>query len=369
MTYYELESIYEGDVTKHCGLSIDEVDNNFYELESKLYSLIDELTGKFDKIEDRLVKLEERPTTYSWTMHDSQLCPPGTSNNAVYEYLDGDYYTMYVSGKLDYSGDILPSGQPKGNRFGVAIVPIHNNQKAMFPNATWKINETSMGSLWDEIDTNPVSWPTGLYLYPKVERVDGEVIVSLAGLSTNSNDINITIDWDENTVEGYKYIVDEDIELETILSRTVHDTEICPPGTSNDATYVLTDPHTMNIGGTVYYNNEAIPGTDIEKGYRVGVAIQPINGTTKQMFPDATWYINDTEMGSLWDEIDTNPNDWPTALYLYPKIERIYQNTVVSLGGISNCDNELNIKIQWNRDYSEEYKYIIDPEIALIPAN
>ncbi len=39
MIYYNLDSQYPGDVTKHCGLTIDEVDNNFYELEQMVHEL------------------------------------------------------------------------------------------------------------------------------------------------------------------------------------------------------------------------------------------------------------------------------------------------------------------------------------------
>jgi len=37
MIYYNLESEYPGDITKHCGLTIDEVDGNFYQLEQMIH--------------------------------------------------------------------------------------------------------------------------------------------------------------------------------------------------------------------------------------------------------------------------------------------------------------------------------------------
>ena len=35
ITYYKLKSNYEGDITKNCGLTGQEVDNNFYVLEGR----------------------------------------------------------------------------------------------------------------------------------------------------------------------------------------------------------------------------------------------------------------------------------------------------------------------------------------------
>ena len=207
MTYYELESKYEGDVTKHCGLTINEVDGNFYELETKLNTLIDEITVKFDKIEDRIRDIEDKISCVSETMHDADICPPGTSNDATYTL--ASHYQMNIGGEIDYDS------VHGGNRFGVAIKPDTNN-RSLYPNAKWYIFDDEMeGTLWDEIDTNPQGWATALYLYPKVERtpLSDEITVSLAGKSECSNVLRIKIDWDDNKSETYYYIVDENVIL------------------------------------------------------------------------------------------------------------------------------------------------------------
>lgn len=39
MIYYELQSPYAGDTTKHCDLTVDEMDSNFFELEDSYHKL------------------------------------------------------------------------------------------------------------------------------------------------------------------------------------------------------------------------------------------------------------------------------------------------------------------------------------------
>lgn len=208
MVYYRLQSKYEGDTTKNCGLTIDEVDNNFYELETKINDLIDKLATKFDKIEDRLRDIEDKISCVSKTMHDADICPPGTSNNATY-VLD-THYNMNIGGEIDFDKSV----DHRGNRFGVAIKPNENN-RSLYPEAKWYIFDKDMGNLWDEIDTNPKGWPEALYLYPKVERtpLSENLSVSLAGESECNNVLRIKIDWDDSKSETYYYIVDENIIL------------------------------------------------------------------------------------------------------------------------------------------------------------
>ena len=208
MTYYELESIYEGDKTKHCGLTIKEVDKNFYELETKINSHIAEFTKKFDTINNRLDALENNQVFLSWTMHDAKIYPPGTSNDATYTLINNR--TMEIGGEIDRDSE------HDGNRFGVAIQPINNATPENYPDAKWFINDTQMDTpLWREIETNPSGWPTALYLYPKVVRgaYDGKIYVSLANIGNCDNTLKIKIQWTDGVSEEYTYIVDENVTL------------------------------------------------------------------------------------------------------------------------------------------------------------
>ena len=215
MVYYNLESGYEGDVTKHCGLTIAEVDENFFELEDKYYHLCDEIAEKFDEIYDRLSALENNNTTLSLTVHDTVICPPGTSTDATYTMVTNRI--MNIGGKIYYNTNkISEDGPEKGYRFGVAIQPIPSNLKTIFPDAEWYINETKVkGTVWDEIATNPNGWPEAMYLYPKIEEKITEegLKVSLGDVSSCDNKLKIKIVWAEGVVEEYTYVVDENIEL------------------------------------------------------------------------------------------------------------------------------------------------------------
>lgn len=205
MVYYNLESEYQGDVTKHCGLTIGEVDGNFYELETKLNTLIEKVNG----IEEKIQKIEEEFSSFSYTTHDSDICPPGTSNEGTYTMLG--HYTMKISGKIDY--DTEPSRE--GNRFGVAILPNQTVTRDLYPDAKFYIFDDEAFSVWDEIGGNPQDWPTAIYIYPKVERMpeSNNIKVSLGGKSECNNILKLKIVWNENKTEEYQYIVDEDVIL------------------------------------------------------------------------------------------------------------------------------------------------------------
>lgn len=206
MVYYRLQSEYEGDITKNCGLTIDEVDNNFYELEDKLYNLIDRLEERLSTIDKRLQDIEDKMTCVSETMHDTDICPPGTSNDAT--YMLSSHYQMNIGGVVDFDTE------HGGNRFGVAIKPNENN-KSLYPDAKFYIYDKDCGNLWDEIDNNPETWPEALYLYPKVERKpeSWKLKVSLGGETECNNILRIKIQWDDEKSETYYYIVDENITL------------------------------------------------------------------------------------------------------------------------------------------------------------
>lgn len=351
MVYYNLVSEYEGDITKKCGLTIDEVDNNFYQLEQAINGL-----------KEQQERLETELRYLSVTMHDTAICPPGTSNDATYVLTEGNRHEMTIGGTISYYPALLPDGNPKGNRFGVAIMPTNSGQEYMFPNAKWQINGIPMGSVWDEVNSNPPSWVKAMYLYPKVERIDGNLIVSLAGCTNGNNTLDITIVWDSENTETYRYIVDENVVLEEAkypLSRTVHDAEINPPGTSNDATYTLDDTgYNMIIGGTIDKDEE-------HGGNRFGVAVEPLEGVDRAHYPNAKYYINATCFGNLWDEIDRNPEGWPKALFVYPKVERLYNNIVVSVAEISTCLNVVYAEIEWEPGNIETYSYTVNNDVIL----
>ena len=518
MIYYKLESQFEGDVTKNCGLTIDEVDGNFYELETTLYELgkqveecckklgretfyIDSLPfsddtnkdtvftkvggeddtyeicgkigydytkdGNFVKLalapnvynlkrkypnarytvlNDALcdtshvktknlwdtydenenvflfdvcvkdggdiyllgiewddseteyytylvcddIDLEKRVYHFSRTCHDTEICPPGTSNEATYT-LDAKGYDMTVCGKIDYSKDILPNNQEKGNRFGVAIVPLKdetemytdlNELEALYPNAEFFIGSNNMGSIYDEIRSNDPSWPLALYMYPKVSKVDDEIVVELGGYKGCENSISISVKWDDETVETYNYTVCEDIELEKreYIGRTCHDAEVCPPGTSNNATYTFVNPTNtvMEIGGEIDYSSDILPNGQ-EKGNRFGITIIPFKPNTNEEYgtigesidqfntdyPNAMFRINDSEWYSLNNELVDTESDWKLGLYFYPKVVREDGVLNVSLAGNGNGGSTLSMTIRLNDTLEEKFIYKVREDVVL----
>jgi hypothetical protein len=336
------------------------------------------------------IELEKRVYHTSKTCHDAEICPPGTSNEATYT-LDAKGYDMTICGKIDYSKDILPNNQEKGNRFGVAIVPLKdetetytdlNELEALYPNAEFFIGSNNMGSIYDEIRSNDPSWPLALYMYPKVSRIDDEIVVELGGYRGCDNGISISIKWDDETVETYNYTVCEDVELEErkYIGRTCHDTEVCPPGTSNDATYTFVNPTNtiMEIGGEIDYSSDILPSGQ-EKGNRFGITILPFKPNTNEEYgtigenildfntdyPNAMFRINDGEWYSLNDELNDVETDWKLGLYFYPKVVREGGVLNVSLAGNGNGGDELVMSIKLNDSLKEKYIYKIREDVIL----
>jgi hypothetical protein len=336
------------------------------------------------------IELEKRVYHTSKTCHDAEICPPGTSNEATYT-LDAKGYDMTICGKIDYSKDVLPNNQEKGNRFGVAIVPLKdetemytdlNELEALYPNAEFFIGSNNMGSIYDEIRSNDPSWPLALYMYPKVSRIDDEIVVELGGYRGCDNGISISIKWDDETVETYNYTVCEDVELEErkYIGRTCHDTEVCPPGTSNDATYTFVNPTNtiMEIGGEIDYSSDILPSGQ-EKGNRFGITILPFKPNTNEEYgtidedfrefntdyPNAMFKINDSEWYSLNDELNDVDVDWKLGLYFYPKVVRENGVLNVSLAGNGNGGDELVMSIKLNDTLEEKYIYKVREDVVL----
>lgn len=216
MYYYKLNSGFDGDVVKNCGLTIDEVDHNFYELEAGIYDLAAYI-DKIPELEARIRALEEKPyVTYEGIYSRSMLDKNIVANQEDWVSLMATTYSeganphiARIGGKI---GNKTVDGET-GNHFGVAIIPFPDMTECDFPHAKWYINDNPQGNLWQTISHIPVGWTTALYIYPKVERIYNHVVVSMKGISDLKNTITIKIEWDENNTETYTYIVEQDVEL------------------------------------------------------------------------------------------------------------------------------------------------------------
>lgn len=126
----------------------------------------------------------------SFICHDSDICEPGTANNATYTKIDN--FEMFVSGELE-KDTIHPIDDQPTYRFGLAI----QMDKKYEDVATWEVNGKDLGLVKDEMDSNDPSWPRAIYIYPAVKDNN----IYLAG--THAEKLTIKIHYKGGAVETY----------------------------------------------------------------------------------------------------------------------------------------------------------------------
>lgn len=349
MIYYKLKSRFEWDITKNCGLTIDEVDGNFYELETKLFELEERIINCCEKL--------NRETFYINSLPFSDE----TNKDTTFTRVEGENETYEICGKVGYNYT------KNGNFVKLALAPNIYNLKRKYPDAKYTLVNDSMCD-------NTISRPKNLW-----DTYDENENVFLFDLCVKEGDTNfwLEIQWAEGETEDYMYVICNNIELEKRLyhySRTCHDTEICPPGTSNQATYTLDDKgYNMTVCGKIDYLKTILPSGN-EMGNRFGVAIVPLKDETEMytdlneleaLYPNAEYYVGSNNMGSIYDEIRRNDPSWPLAMYLYPKVTKSGDEIIVELGGYRGCDNSLTINIKWNNEITETYTYTVCDDVEL----
>jgi hypothetical protein len=77
----------------------------------------------------------------------------------------------------------------------------------------FKINDSELYSLNDELNDVDVDWKLGLYFYPKVVRENGVLNVSLAGNGNGGDELVMSIKLNDTLEEKYIYKVREDVVL------------------------------------------------------------------------------------------------------------------------------------------------------------
>lgn len=136
--------------------------------------------------------------------HDSDITNPGTAVNANYRKVGN--YGMVVSGEPEEDTIHTIDGQPT-NRFGVAIqIPAEYEE-----GATWRIGTRELGTVKEEMDTNPSDWARALYLYPAVT----ENGLSLAGVTGET--LQVTVNYADGKSEMFEMAYAGEEDDETII--------------------------------------------------------------------------------------------------------------------------------------------------------
>lgn len=185
MIYYNLESKYPGDVTKHCGLSIDEVDSNFYELEQEVENLKNTNLNRNGRL---------------WAFSNPNEFP----NNNKVETITDENNACHISGTVE-NGQIL-LGIDNLNLYGLSIL--------------------FNGELW----INGIEIPKSVYrikklsvpLYAELRENANEFLVDIIGggdrrdkitLITNNRTLSFKIKYLGEEIINGSFVFDDDLVI------------------------------------------------------------------------------------------------------------------------------------------------------------
>ena len=131
-------------------------------------------------------------TTRSSICHDSDICKPGTANDATYTKIND--FEMIVSGNLEHDTEHRINGNASW-RFGLAI-QIDEKYEA---GATWRINEKDMELVTKEMDSNDPLWPRAIYIYPAFNYGDHNIYLA----DTKAEKLTVKIHYKDGVEETY----------------------------------------------------------------------------------------------------------------------------------------------------------------------
>lgn len=391
MIYYNLESKYPGDITKHCGLTVDEVDNNFYELETMVHKISDAPFGKTRFYAFTMGYDEGEPVLMECTMPNETTCVV----NGSLPDIDGAYICGFAMDNPYISGVY----RALNSSLFVNDTSIHdiNPEIGIMVPTVYFIGY--LESYGDEFiiripNKNQIlggeNMEGGIQIIPFEKKRD-KSNTEYVTIVTVDRGFDIRFEKNGEVVCGGRFVFGDRffLEGETSLTEMLPDTEVCLPGTEID-----TEHQSFNITGHVvelnvicdiskWCGNEVVY-YDYPQTFNFGFSLVPFSETLENDYPNASYSITFPDIPIPPKATDTRPL-W-SDMVLCDGVKNLLLNLTVSVserysggrvhgvsayvngygGNIGTWNDEedssvmqdIPLKIQWGHDV-ERYTFMI----------
>lgn len=337
MLYYNLQSKYPGDVTKHCGLTIDEVDSNFYELETMIRNIGGIGYGK-------------------------------TRFYAV-NITSGDLYNVLGREMIDSTTCLINGNVEKNENVYIVIFCMDNPYIAgvsKFFDSSLFVNEICVRDIFFNENEKNISSPSCGF-EALVEPYGDEMRLTIVSNRENNEAVSfvtvnrgfdIRYEIFGEVVCGGKFVFGEDFNLQdnVYFTQILPESEVCEPNTEID-----TEHQTCNIMGhniqlgvvcdvSKICNNEIVE-YDFPQSFDFGLSLVPLDANIEDEYPDARYLIKLEQ-----DTVHLNTNVLENPLW---------DNMIV-------CNNVKNLPLNFNVTVTNEhdvYLTINENEIFIGPWN
>ena len=419
MIYYNLESEYEGDFTKHCGLTIAEADGNFYELETMVMDMKKQKFGQ--------------TFFYAGCINETglrQLLPVEIAGDSTY----------VVNGTVPYTGDITGLGADYALSF-LFENPYFIGASRQVSGLPVFVNNINIGDMAGqgvdlgadciiECALKPHGDEFIIYI-PKFANVnrstnDDSILkkfrnseFEIVSTITVDRAFNVRIEKQGLVICDCKIVFGRDFHLETgddedevSLTRIAPDTEFCTPGTMIDAEHqqYTINGHNIEIRTVVdfcEFNNGERVEFDFPQNFDFGFSI--VGSKTpdteevvkdewvnimEQLYPDAEYsaYLVGSESASIpiihivdgmfWEHlfncsgtqnfmtpftltVDALHTDRIADIYHTVTLGAFDSKIVYNIGkfyetGFNEMDYSMVFQIRWNDKETEKYTFVFD---------
>lgn len=304
MIYYNLESEYPGDFTKHCGLTVGEVDSNFYELETMVHKIAATPFGKTRFYAFTMDYDEGKPVLMECTMPNETTCVVnGSLPDINGAYLCG--FAMdnpYISGVYRALNSSLFV-----NDTSIHDITLTNPETAMMVPTVYFIGY--LESYGDEFimripnkdqilgGENMEGGIQNTPFIPFEEKRDSSNTEYVTIVTVNRG-FDIRFEKNDEVVCGGRFVFGDRffLEGEASLTEMLPDTEVCLPGTEIDAEH-----QSFNITGHVvelnvvcdiskWCGNEVVY-YDYPRTFNFGFSLVPFSETLENDYPNASYSI------------------------------------------------------------------------------